>query len=89
MLKNLCQLEQVIANKVCRFVCDNDTDINVIKEALFQFQKFIGSVEDIAKAQKEAEAAKVTPIAPDAIDLPPTPLNEEPVQVALSDNQHA
>lgn len=86
MLKQICQLELVIAEKTCRFSCDNDTDINIIKEALFQFQKFIGSVEDIAKAKAEAEKSKEknnepTPIAPDAINPPSVPLNEENTQV--------
>lgn len=76
MLKQLCQLELVIAEKTCRFTCENDTDINIIKEALFQFQKFIGSVEDIAKAKKEAEekanvkVEEPVNLAPDAIDPP-------------------
>lgn len=61
MLKNLCQLELIITDKTCRFTCDHDTDINIIKEALFQFQKFIGSVEDIAKANKEKEEDKKEP----------------------------
>jgi len=54
MLKNLYQLEHVISDKVCHFVCDHDTDINIIKEALFQFQKYIGDVEDAKKAQQAA-----------------------------------
>lgn len=63
MLKNLCQLENTINDKVCRFICENDTDINIIKEALFQFQKFIGSVEDMAKANKEkAESVADKPL---------------------------
>ena len=53
MLKNLCQLEHVVENHVCRFICDNDAPLNVLKEALFQFQKYIGQVEDAAKAQQE------------------------------------
>ena len=60
MLSNLVQLAHQIENKVCRFICDNDTPISVIKEALFQFQKYVGAIEDAAKAQqaqKEAESA--------------------------------
>jgi hypothetical protein len=57
MLKNLTQLEHVIENKVCRFVCDHDTPIHFVKESLFQFQKYIGQLEDQAK-QQQAEAAK-------------------------------
>jgi hypothetical protein len=65
MLKELFQIEQIVANKVCHFVCEKDTDINIIKEALFQFQKFIGTVEDVAKAnQANAAASQVSPVAP-------------------------
>jgi len=62
MLSNLVQLAHQAENKVCRFICDNDTPLNVIKEALFQFQKYIGQIEDAAKAQQAAvppEAPKV------------------------------
>lgn len=55
MLKNLSQLEHIIENKICRFICDNDTPIHFVKEALFQFQKYIGHLEDQAKQQQEAQ----------------------------------
>lgn len=55
MLKNLCQIEHEIENKVCRFICDNDTPIHIIKESLFQFQRYIGQAEDAAKAQMQAQ----------------------------------
>ena len=54
MLKNLCELSHQVENKVCRLIMDNDTPVHFIKEALFQFQKYIGQVEDEAKAQQEA-----------------------------------
>jgi hypothetical protein len=65
MLKNLSQLEHVVENRVCRFVCDNDAPIHVIKECLFQFQRYIGQVEDYAKAQVEQQKSqnKVEPIS--------------------------
>jgi len=55
MLKNLCQLEHVVENKRCHFICDNDTPIYIIKECLFQFQKYIGSVEDSMKTKSEEQ----------------------------------
>lgn len=55
MLKNLSQLEHIVENKICRFICDNDTPIHFVKEALFQFQKYIGQIEDQAKQQQEAQ----------------------------------
>lgn len=53
MLKNLSQLEHTVENKVFRFVCDNDAPIHFVKEALFQFQKYIGQIEDMAKQQQQ------------------------------------
>jgi hypothetical protein len=54
MLKNLSQLEHIIEGKAFRFICENDAPIHFVKEALFQFQKYIGQVEDYAKAQQAA-----------------------------------
>lgn len=59
MLSNLVQLEQVISGKVCRLICEANADTTIIKEALFQFQNFIGTVESAAKAQQTA-----SPVAP-------------------------
>ncbi len=90
MLKQLCELEHKISDKVCRFVCDNDTDINIIKESLFQFQKFIGSVEDIAKANKEAQEKAAQPPVPENTSEQPVPEVEQVPQIASpEDNQHA
>ncbi|MEK7578184.1 MAG: hypothetical protein AAB456_00480 [Patescibacteria group bacterium] len=58
MLKNLTQLEHKIEDKVCRFICDNDTSIAIAKEALFQFSKYLGQIEDAAKAQQVIKEAK-------------------------------
>lgn len=55
MLKNMSQLEVIVENKICRFQCEIDTPIHFVKEALFQFQKYIGQAEDNAKAKKEKE----------------------------------
>jgi len=70
MLKNLCELSHQVENKVCRFICDNDTPIHFIKEALFQFQKYIGAVEDAAKAQQENKEHEIE-------DLKPVEVQEE------------
>lgn len=68
MLKNLAQLEHQVENKVCRFICDNDTPIQFIKEALFQFQKYIGAVEDAAKAQQEQVKTEEKPVEHDKVE---------------------
>jgi hypothetical protein len=62
MLKNIVRIEFQIVDRVYHFLCDNDSPIEHIKEAIFQMQKYIGQVEDNVKAQlaaqKEAEEKK-------------------------------
>jgi len=55
MLKNIVKLEFKIVDKVYHFLCDNDSPIEHIKEALFQCQKYVGALEDNIKAQLEAQ----------------------------------
>jgi hypothetical protein len=57
MLKNISSLELIIENKFYRFYCDADSSLPHVKEALFQFQKFIGNIEDQANAMKSASEA--------------------------------
>jgi len=60
MIKNLVGLECKIEERIVKFICDNDCPISHLKEALFQFQKYIGQIEDQAKAvQEKQEAEKV------------------------------
>lgn len=60
MLKNISQLEITIKGKSHKFLCDMDTELGDIKEALFQFQKYIGMIEDNIKV-KLAENAEKAP----------------------------
>jgi hypothetical protein len=56
MLKNISKLEFQISDKSYHFLCDQDSPIDHVKEALFQFSKFIGQFEDgIKKAKLESE----------------------------------
>lgn len=57
MLKTLAQLKCIVNGKECQFLCDNDMSVEAVKEALFQFQKYVGQIEDNAKSQKEAQEA--------------------------------
>lgn len=70
MLKNISKLEIRIGDKNYQFLCDIDSSLNDVKEAIFQFQKYIGQIEDQVKAQQEAAKAekesKVTSIAEEA-----------------------
>lgn len=56
MLKNISKLELKVGEKTYQFICDNDSPLSDIKEAIFQFQKYIGVVEDNIKQQMEAKA---------------------------------
>ncbi len=58
MLKNLSQLKAVVNGKEYIYNCDIDAPLQDVKESLFQFQKYIGQVEDNIKAQQEAQAAE-------------------------------
>jgi len=64
MLKNITRLEsivnypskdqeenEVIISKSGHFYCDNDTPLQVAKEMILQFQKYIDGVEEEAKAK--------------------------------------
>ncbi len=53
MLKNISQLEFKINEKLYNFSCDHDSPIEHVKEALFQFQKYVGQIEDAVKSQQE------------------------------------
>lgn len=54
MLKNISRLECKVDGKDYFFMCDTDSSTVSAKEALFQFNKYIGQVEDQAKAAQEA-----------------------------------
>ncbi len=66
MLKNCTRLECIVNEKSGYFYCDIDTPISVAKEMIFQFQKYIGLVEDQLRVQeeqkKQEESYSETPI---------------------------
>lgn len=53
MLRTVSRLEVKINDRIYHFTCENDSPIEHVKEALFQFQKCVGQIEDSAKAQEE------------------------------------
>jgi len=61
MLKNISKLEVEIENRIYQLLCDNDSPLQHVKGALFQFQKYIGHIEDQAKAQAEAIKVEENP----------------------------
>lgn len=60
MLKNFSRLEVIVNDKIGHFLVESDAPLPVMKEMLFQFQKFIGQYEDQVR-QLEAEKAKEEP----------------------------
>lgn len=65
MLSNLVKLEVKVGEKVFQFLSDHDAPLEHVKEAVFQFQKYVGIVEDQIKVQKEKlEAEKKSAEAP-------------------------
>ena len=67
MLKNVIQLEHQVGDKVYHLMCDNDSPLADVKDALCQFMKYVGNIEDQVKAQNAAnEAAAAVPVAPEA-----------------------
>lgn len=65
MLTNLTQLKSVIQGIEGCFHCNMNAPTHVVKEMLFQFLKYVGQIEDAAKAQedaaKEKEASIIVP----------------------------
>ena len=55
MLKNISKLECKVNDFDFVFLCDNDSPTTCVKEALLQFIKFVGNIEDQALAKKAAE----------------------------------
>lgn len=57
MLKNLSRLEHKVGDRAYHLLAESDSPLNEVKEALFEFLKFIGKVEDDVRAKLAAEAA--------------------------------
>lgn len=50
------KIEILIAEKIFQFICDHDAQIAHVKEALFQFMKHVGHIEDNVRAQEKQRA---------------------------------
>jgi hypothetical protein len=55
MLKNISRLETKINEKTYQFLCDMDSALPEVKEALFQFVKYVGQIEDQIRAKQEQD----------------------------------
>lgn len=68
MLKNISQLECKVGEKVFHLLCDMDSPLPHVKEAVLQFLKYIQHVEDQVKAQEEAKkTAEASPAIVDEV----------------------
>ena len=56
MITNIVKIEHKVNDKVFHLLCDNDTPLIIVREALFQFLKIIGQIEDEIKANQETKA---------------------------------
>ena len=61
MLKNISRLEVVINEKSYQLTCDMDSTLKDIKEALFQYSKYIGHIEDQVNASIEQKKQENPP----------------------------
>lgn len=57
MIKNLLSLILTVENRTGHFMLEHGTEIHVAKEMGIQFLKWIGQLEDQAKAQEEQQKA--------------------------------
>jgi hypothetical protein len=56
MLKNTCSLIHQIGDRVFHLIVDADSPLNEVKDALLEFIKYVGKIEDAAKEQAKAQA---------------------------------
>ncbi len=67
MLKNITRIECQIATRTFYLCCDQDSPLGDVKEAIFQFQKMVGQIEDRHKeaaeksAKEQAEKEQIQP----------------------------
>jgi hypothetical protein len=59
MQKNICQLEAKVGEKVFHLLCEQDSPLAYVKEALFQYLKYVGQLEDNAKKLEEENKASI------------------------------
>jgi hypothetical protein len=67
MLKNCTRLECIVNEKTGHFYCDIDTPLPIAKEMIFQFQKYIGLVEDQVRTAEEEAKKKEEPASEEFI----------------------
>lgn len=58
MIRNLVRFKVVIEGQECLFHFESNCTTNIVKQALFEGLKWIGQVEDQAKAKEEENKEK-------------------------------
>ena len=58
MLKNLSVLEHSIEGKAYQFLCDPNSPLNHVKDALVKFLGYVQQVEDQVKTAQEQKPAE-------------------------------
>lgn len=58
MLKNIVRLEHIVGDRVYHLLCDNDSPITEVREALNNFLNLMDQIEANVKAQQEQKAAE-------------------------------
>lgn len=64
MFTNIAKFEHTIGTKFYHFLCDSDAPLPDAKEAMFQFLKYIGHIEDQVKAAQAVPTAHVETLEP-------------------------
>jgi hypothetical protein len=81
MLKNITKLEHKIGERVFQLLCDNDSLFAEVKDALFQFMKYVGQIEDTAMAN----ASKIAYPQEEVVEIPTQEVMHEEVNAAKED----
>jgi hypothetical protein len=73
MLKTIARLEHKIGDKVYHLLCDSDSPISDVKEAISQFMGHVIGVENAVKAQAPQPVAEPVPVSEAAapVETPP------------------
>lgn len=66
MIKTVAKFEHTIEGRVFHFICENDSPLTHVKDALMKFVQYAGQIEDQAEAAKKAQAEKAAeaPVEP-------------------------
>lgn len=70
MLKNISSLAIKIGERTYQLLCDIDSPLHEVKDVLFQFMKYVGQVEDNAKAAQEQALKESQILKPEEVIQP-------------------